>query len=83
MLVEKWTEWGLKIWENKEGDVFVEGLSWLPVHNYDEIEWQIAFGTTNRTIGATKMNETSSRAHTVTTISFKQTYYDKLGKPLN
>lgn len=29
------------------------------------------------------MNETSSRAHTVTTISFKQTYYDKFGKPLN
>lgn len=29
------------------------------------------------------MNETSSRAHTVTTISFKQTYFDKFGKPLN
>lgn len=83
LLVEKWTEGGLKIWENKEGEVFVEGLSKLPVHSYDEIERQIAYGTTNRTIGATKMNETSSRAHTVTTISFKQTYYDKMGKPLN
>jgi len=29
------------------------------------------------------MNETSSWAHTVTTISFKQTYFDNLGKPVN
>lgn len=29
------------------------------------------------------MNENSSRAHTVTTITFVQTYYDPSGKPLN
>lgn len=29
------------------------------------------------------MNENSSRAHTVTTITFVQTYFDSVGKPLN
>jgi hypothetical protein len=68
--------------ENKDGEVFVEKLSKLPVHSYEDIESQISFGTTNRTIGATNMNATSSRAHTVTTISFKQTWFED-GKPVN
>jgi len=38
LLVEKRTEGGLKIRENKEGDVYVDSLSRLPVHSYDEIE---------------------------------------------
>ena len=29
-------------------------------------------GSTNRSIGATLMNQTSSRAHTIITISFRQ-----------
>ena len=41
-------------------------------------------GTNNRTVGATNMNATSSRAHTIVTIIFKQTFFDKeTEKPLN
>jgi hypothetical protein len=72
---------GLKVRENK-GEVFVEGLTKIPVQSYKDIEEQINMGTSNRTIGATQMNATSSRAHTVTTITFKQTTYEN-GKPQN
>jgi len=36
----------------------------------------------NRTIGQTNMNSTSSRAHTVNSIVFKQKHFDANGKPL-
>ena len=38
-------------------------------------------GTENRTIGSTNMNATSSRAHTVTQIVFKQLWLDTKGSP--
>ena len=38
-------------------------------------------GTENRTIGSTNMNATSSRAHTVSMIIFKQKYFSAEGKP--
>lgn len=72
---------GLKVRENK-GEVFVDGLTKIPVTSYEDIEEQISLGTSNRTIGATQMNATSSRAHTVTTITFKQTIFEN-GKPQN
>jgi len=54
------------------------------VASYEEIEAQIDNGTSNRTIGSTNMNATSSRAHTVTTICFKQIIIDKgSGKKIN
>ena len=56
----------------------------VPVASYEEIESQINNGTANRTIGETNMNATSSRAHTVTTITFKQIFIDKeTGKTFN
>jgi len=62
--------------------VYVEGLSDIPVSSYDEIERQINIGTSNRTIGNTNMNATSSRAHTVTLIKFTQKFFDQAGKPI-
>ena len=59
-------------------------MSKVPVSSYDEIQQQIDVGTNNRTIGSTNMNATSSRAHTITTLTFKQKFFDKeTGKPLN
>jgi hypothetical protein len=52
--------------------VFVEGCKFVPVSSYKEIQSNIDMGTVNRTIGSTNMNATSSRAHTVTQIVFKQ-----------
>jgi UDP-N-acetylglucosamine enolpyruvyl transferase len=62
------TKEGLKIREQKDNGIFVEGLSTFQVASYDEIAQYIEFGTAMRTIGATNMNASSSRAHTVTTI---------------
>lgn len=73
---------GLTIRENKKGGVYVDNLTTIPVMSYEEIAEQIERGTSLRTIGATNMNATSSRAHTVTTISFTQTFYTN-GKPTN
>lgn len=54
----------------------------VPVSSYDEIYRQINIGTQNRTIGQTNMNATSSRAHTVTLITFSQKFFDHASKPL-
>ncbi|MCQ2820775.1 MAG: hypothetical protein MJ252_26245, partial [archaeon] len=63
---------GLKIRESKILGVFVDGLSTHPVANYDQISNKMEEGYQNRTIGSTNMNATSSRAHTIVTIKFKQ-----------
>ncbi len=61
---------------------FVQGLSKVQVHSYSEIERRIAEGTANRTLAATKMNATSSRAHTVVTILFEQIQKNTEGKEI-
>ena len=63
---------GLKVRESKRLGVYVEGLKQVPVTNYAEIEEIMDIGNTHRTIGATEMNATSSRAHTIIVIDFKQ-----------
>jgi len=62
----------LKIRETKMLGVYVDQLTTVAVKSYKEIERQMEVGTQHRTIGATQMNATSSRAHTVFTITFKQ-----------
>ena len=70
---------GLKVRESKSLGVFVEGLSKWPVKSYEDIDKKMHEGYENRTIGSTLMNATSSRAHTIVTIEFKQieTLYGK------
>lgn len=63
---------GLKIRESKTLGIFVDGLTKYPVETYEEIEYKMEESYQNRTIGSTEMNATSSRAHTVVTIEFKQ-----------
>jgi hypothetical protein len=63
---------GLKVRESPMAGVFVEGLSKVPVNSYDEIQKQYDIGNNNRTIASTLMNATSSRAHTIFSIVFKQ-----------
>ena len=52
--------------------VYVQDLSKHPVDSYEAIEAKMDEGYSNRSIGATLMNATSSRAHTIITIEFKQ-----------
>jgi hypothetical protein len=54
------------------GHFYPQGLLVVPVGSYTDIERRITEGTENRTIAATNMNATSSRAHTVVTIHFDQ-----------
>lgn len=64
---------GLQVRQNpKEGSFFVQGLKKVAVGSYIEIEKRTEEGTSNRTVAATQMNATSSRAHTVVTVTFDQ-----------
>ena len=63
---------GLKIRESKQLGVYVQGLSKQYVQNYEEIEAVMELGNTNRTIASTQMNTSSSRAHTIIQLQFKQ-----------
>lgn len=63
---------GLKVRESKTLGVYVEGLSNHRVNSYEEIAGKMDEGSDNRTIGATEMNASSSRAHTIITINFMQ-----------
>ena len=74
---------GLKIREDPKTGVYVQDLSKFPCTSYDEISNILDKGNNNRTVAATQMNATSSRAHTVLTISFTQIIYDESGKPFN
>ena len=63
---------GLDIREAKNKSIYVKDLKTFPVDSYKAIEDVVKVGTSNRTIGSTMMNATSSRAHTVITIEFTQ-----------
>ncbi|PFH33838.1 putative Chromosome-associated kinesin KLP1 [Besnoitia besnoiti] len=63
---------GLEIRESKVLGIYVEGLSKRAVNSYAGITKVIDEGTANRSIGATLMNATSSRAHTVVGIELQQ-----------
>ena len=70
----------IKLREPKSGEVRVDGLKYVPVYNYEDIERQLEFGFANRTIAATAMNATSSRAHTVFTLKIKRTKRTESGE---
>ena len=75
---------GLKVREDPKNGVFVENLTQQPCMCYEEIAGLLEIGNKHRTVAATNMNATSSRAHTVLTISFTQIFYEEhTGKPLN
>ncbi|VDM43500.1 unnamed protein product [Toxocara canis] len=63
---------GLKVREHAKNGFYVEDLSSVPVNSYKEIEQKMDEGTKQRTIAATDMNATSSRAHTIVKIQFNQ-----------
>lgn len=63
---------GLKVRESQSGAVYVQGLTKHPVDSYAMISKKMDEGFDSRSIGSTLMNQTSSRAHTIMTIEFKQ-----------
>ncbi|PFH37453.1 putative Chromosome-associated kinesin KLP1 [Besnoitia besnoiti] len=71
---------GLKIRHTPQLGTFVQDLSKHPVDTYDAIQAKLDEGTSNRTVGATLMNATSSRAHTVLQIVYNQVTLDEATK---
>lgn len=69
---------GLKIRENPQTGVYVDKQTKAPVRSYADIEKWIEFGNKHKTIAATLMNATSSRAHTVITVELVQKEVMKL-----
>ncbi|XP_046580338.1 kinesin-like protein KIF28P isoform X2 [Haliotis rubra] len=71
---------GLTVRQNpKLGMFYVENLKRVPVGSYEEIEKRTEQGTASRTVASTNMNATSSRAHTVVTITFDQIIKNETG----
>lgn len=61
-----------EIREDGEGNVFVKDLSIIPIHSMEELLAVINMGLKVRATHETKMNATSSRSHTVFTITVAQ-----------
>lgn len=62
----------LKVREHPKLGVYVEDLVELVVHDHLEIEKKMIQGNSMRHVAATKMNERSSRSHSVFTIKVEQ-----------
>lgn len=61
---------------------YADGLKTVPVGSYTEIDQRVEEGTKNRTVAATKMNATSSRAHTIVCIKFIQKSINEAGEEM-
>ncbi|KAI9740261.1 MAG: Kinesin [Cirrosporium novae-zelandiae] len=66
----------LKIRESPTEGPYVKDLTDMPVKNLNEILRYMRMGDMSRTTASTKMNDTSSRSHSVFTIMLKQIHHD-------
>ena len=66
----------LKIRESPTEGPYVKDLLDVPVKNYTELLHWMRRGDASRTTASTKMNDTSSRSHSVFTIMLKQIHHD-------
>ncbi|OQS02822.1 kinesin [Thraustotheca clavata] len=67
-LLSKDPKAGLDLKENADSGVFVKGLTAQVVKDAAEIDAVMRQGNKNRSVGATNMNQTSSRSHSIFTI---------------
>ena len=63
-------------------NITAESLTQAAVDSYKSIDAKMDEGTTNRTVAATNMNATSSRAHTIVGIYFVQKAKNKAGEEM-
>lgn len=66
----------LKIRESPTEGPYIKDLTDAPVKSIHEIMRYMAAGDASRTTASTKMNDTSSRSHSVFTIMLKQIHHD-------
>lgn len=72
----------LRVREHPKKGFYVDGLKYVPVACYADIESRMEEGTRNRTVAATQMNATSSRAHTIVNIQFTQKSVNDAGQEM-
>ncbi|XP_013392684.1 kinesin-like protein KIF28P [Lingula anatina] len=71
---------GLKVRQHPKKGFYAQGLTSALVSSYNDIEKKMEEGTTNRTVAATNMNATSSRAHTIVGITLIQKFKNAAGE---
>ena len=69
--IDKRPATGMKIRESKSLGFYAEGLKKFPVNSFAQIEKKMDEGSRHRSVAATQMNATSSRAHTIIMIELK------------
>jgi kinesin family protein 5 len=67
----------IKIRETRDGDIYVEGLKEVYVGSFDDVLTLIAKGQKHRVTAETKMNQYSSRSHSLIIIKIGQTNLTK------
>ena len=60
--------------ESPDKGVFVKDLTMVTVKTVAEMEKYMNIGTDNRSVGATKMNSSSSRSHSLFTLCIECSY---------
>ncbi len=73
---------GLQIRQDPKNGFYAQGLTKSLVSSYEGIVKLTDEGTANRTIAATNMNATSSRAHTIVTVTLLQKYKNDAGQEM-
>ncbi|KAJ3099064.1 Kinesin-like protein kif3b [Phlyctochytrium planicorne] len=71
LLVKTKQKSGLELKEHPDTGVYVKDLSTYIVKNVEEMDQMMTFGNNARSVGATLMNETSSRSHSIFTITIE------------
>lgn len=70
---------GLRVREHPETGPYVENLTEVAVEDYYTVRQFMMYGNKNRATASTKMNDQSSRSHSVFTVNFT-TVYDTPGR---
>ena len=60
----------LKVHQHPKRGAFVPGLKFVPLTKYDEIDFYLRKIQQHRTVASTQMNQTSSRGHTVFSLTY-------------
>ncbi|EXX55281.1 Kip1p [Rhizophagus irregularis DAOM 197198w] len=62
----------VQIREDSKGNIYWSGLQEIKVNNVDEVINYLAIGSQHRQVGATDMNEKSSRSHAIFSVTMTQ-----------
>ncbi|XP_034998874.2 kinesin-like protein KIF20A isoform X1 [Hippoglossus stenolepis] len=62
----------LRVCDDGAGNAYVKDLRWINIQNLGEADKLLQFGNKNRSAAATKMNQSSSRSHSIFTMKLLQ-----------